>query len=213
MMTHSRLVLAGCALIGLTACGSVVATSSSHPATAGASRSTAPAAVAARASAGVPLCAAARRLDQLEIRLTDSQPREILPRALTSTDAPRVRALAAALCGLSPLPGGLHCPATRHGALLLVFAVSGHVFAPVRIQDSGCPSVTGIGAAREWAWSSGCGTAAEVVDGVRQELAAPLPGAHPVTHGRRVERVELRAHRRVHAIGSGRPVAEGRMRL
>jgi hypothetical protein len=115
-------------------------------------------------------------MDQLEIRLTVSQPREILPRALTSTDAPRVRALAAALCGLAPLPGGLHCPTALHGALLLVFAASGHTFGPVRIQDSGCPSVTGIGPAREWAWSSRPGQLLARTAGGQGKL---VPDTHP----------------------------------
>jgi hypothetical protein len=115
-------------------------------------------------------------MDQLEIRLTATQPREILPRALTSTDAPRVRALASALCGLSPLPGGLHCPATLRGALLLVFTASGHAFAPVRIQDTGCPSVTGIGPAREWAWSSRPGQLLAGTVGGHGKL---VPGTHP----------------------------------
>ncbi len=137
-------------LLGLAACGSAVATGSGHRAAAG----QATARSAARASAGVPLCAAARQMDQLEIRLTASQPREILPRALTTTDAARVRALATALCALPPLRRGLRCPAAPRGALLLVFAAPGHGFSTVRIQDAGCPNVAGIGPAREWSWSS-----------------------------------------------------------
>jgi hypothetical protein len=164
MMIHSRTsrggtqgmlgLLAIGTLLGLAACGSAVATGSGHRAAAGQATARSTARSAARASAGVPLCVAARQMDQLEIRLTASQPREILPRALTTTDAARVRALATALCALPLLPHGLRCPAAPRGALLLVFAAPGHGFSTVRIQDAGCPNVAGIGPAREWSWSS-----------------------------------------------------------
>lgn len=160
--------------LALAACGAVVA-GGGHPATTGASRG-APSAAAARASAGVPLCVAARRMDQLEIRLTATQPREILPRALTTTDAARVRALATALCALPPLPHGQHCPTTPRGALLLVFAAPGHGFTQVRIQDAGCPTVTGIGPARQWSWSSPPGQLLSRTVGGTGRL---IPGTHP----------------------------------
>ena len=57
------------------------------------------------------------------------------------------------------------------------------------------------------------GTAAEVVRGERQVLSALLPGARTVPDRRGVERVELRAVRRVHAVRAGRPVAERRVGL
>jgi hypothetical protein len=159
-------------LLGLAACGSAVATGSGHRAAAG----QATARTAAQASAAVPLCVAAHRMDQLEIRLTASQPREILPRALTSTDAARVRALATALCALPPLPQGRHCPTAPRGALLLVFAAPGHGFTTVRIQDAGCPSVAGLGPAREWSWSSPPGQLLSRTVGGTGRL---VPGSHP----------------------------------
>ena len=117
MMVHGKLaiprvlppgaVLAAGAALGLVACGSVAATGAGHRAAAGTATASA---AAVRASAGVPLCTASRRLVQLEVRLTASQPREILPRALTTTDASRVRALASALCHLPPLPRGTALP-------------------------------------------------------------------------------------------------------
>ncbi len=170
-------VLAAGAALGLVACGSVAATGAGHRAAAGpatASAATASAA-AVRASAGVPLCAASRRLDQLDVRLTASQPREILPRALTTTDAARVRALASALCHLPPLPRGLRCPAEPRGALLLVFAESGR-FTTVRIQDAGCASVTGLGPARQWSWSSRPGQLLARTVGGQGKL---IPDTHP----------------------------------
>ncbi len=168
-------VLAGGAALTLAACGSAVAGGAGHPATAGTGRGTALAA-AARASAGVPLCTGARRADRLEVRLLTTGPREILPRAVTSTDAPRVRALAAALCALPPLPHGLRCPAVPRAALMLVFADSGHGFTTVRIQDAGCASVAGLGPAREWSWSSRPGQLLRQTAGGIGRL---IPGTHP----------------------------------
>jgi len=165
-------VLAAGAALGLVACGSVAATGAGHRATAGPATASA---AAVRASAGVPLCTASRRLVQLEVRLTASQPREILPRALTTTDAARVRALASALCHLPPLPRGLRCPAEPRGALLLVFADSGR-FTTLRIQDAGCASVTGLGPARQWSWSSPAGQLLAGTVGGHGKL---VPGTHP----------------------------------
>lgn len=182
MMVHGKLaiprvlppgaVLAAGAALGLVACGSVAATGAGHRATAGPATASA---AAVRASAGVPLCTASRRLVQLEVRLTASQPREILPRALTTTDAARVRALASALCHLPPLPRGLRCPAEPRGALLLVFAEPGR-FTTVRIQDAGCASVTGLGPARQWSWSSPPGQLLARTVGGHGKL---VPDTHP----------------------------------
>ncbi len=169
-------MLAAGAALGLVACGNVAATGTGHRAAAGqVTASAAAVGASAGAPAGVPLCAASRRLDQLEVRLTASQPREILPRTLTTTNAARVRALASALCHLPPLPRGLHCPAEPRGALLLVFGDSGR-FTTVRIQDAGCASVTGLGPAREWAWSSRPGQLLARTVGGQGRL---VPGTHP----------------------------------
>src|SRR6185437_492196 len=59
----------------------------------------------------------------------------------------------------------------------------------------------------------GRGTAAEIVRGERQVLSALLPGARTVPDRRGVERIELRAVRRVHAVRAGVPVAERRVEL
>lgn len=179
MMNHGRPaaqgVLAAGAALGLVACGSVAATptatSTGHGAAAGQAT-----ARAARVTARVPLCTADHQVNQLEIRLTASRPREILPRALTTTDAARVRALAAAICALPPVPAGLHCPIAPGAALLLVFADPGRGFTPVRIQDTGCPSLTGAGPARQWSWSSPAGQLLSRTTGGTGRL---IPGTHP----------------------------------
>src|SRR5690348_18268171 len=49
----------------------------------------------------------------------------------------------------------------------------------------------------------GRGTAAEVVRGTGQEVAALLPSARPMPDRRGEDRVELRAVRRVHTVGAG----------
>jgi hypothetical protein len=179
MVLHGRAVtpgvLAAGAVLGLAACGSVAATGTGHRAAAG------PATVrsspgAARVTARVPLCTASHRLDQLEVRLTASRPREILPRALTTTDAARVRALAAAICALPPVPPGMRCPVAPGAALLLVFAGAGRGFTPVRIQDTGCPSVTGAGPARQWSWSSPAG---QLLSRTMGGIGRLVPDTHP----------------------------------
>jgi hypothetical protein len=138
------------ALIALAACGSAVADGAGHPAS---GHSRMPAA-ALRASAGVPLCAAARRVDRAVVSLISPMPasplREFLPRAVTIRNAQRVRALAAALCTLAPMPAVVPCPADFGGGLRLVFAAGSRSFHPVRIQESGCRAVTGVGPVRWW---------------------------------------------------------------
>ena len=157
-------------VVVLAGCGSAVAGGGAQPAAdAGGTR---PA-----AASGVPLCASAGRLDQVTFRLTTGPAREILPRAATITDAPLVRALAAALCRLPQAPGGLrHCPAALPGALLLEFSAQGHPYAPVRIRDSGCATVSGLGTARQWTWSSRPGRLLSGAVGGKGRL---IPGTHP----------------------------------
>ena len=155
-------------MVVLAGCGSAAAGGSARPAanTGG----TLPA-------AAVPLCASAGRLDQVTLRLTGSPAREILPRTATTTDAPRVRALAAALCRLPPAPRGLrHCPAALPGALLLEFSAQGHAYPLVRIHDSGCATVSGLGTPRQWTWSSQPGRLLSGMAGGKGRL---IPGTHP----------------------------------
>ena len=133
------------AVLALAGCGSVSAGTAASGGTASGGTQAAPSGIPA-SSAPIPVCADARKLDRVMLRLTGSQGREILPRAATITDPSRVRALAAAICTLPRLPGGLrHCPAALSGALLLEFSAQGHAYPPLRIQDSGCANITGPG--------------------------------------------------------------------
>ena len=85
------------ALIGLTACGGTVAGGAAPPAPTGAGGSTGTA-PAVTASAGVPLCAAAGKVDRVVAIPGGSHIRALLPGGITIRDAARVRALATALC-------------------------------------------------------------------------------------------------------------------
>ena len=109
------------------------------------------------------------------MRLTAAQPEEILPRVKTIT-APRAAALAAALCALPRMPGGMRCPAALGGALRLEFTAGGRSYPPVLIRDSGCASVTGVGPVRQWAWSSRPGRLLSEAVGGYGRL---VPGTHP----------------------------------
>jgi hypothetical protein len=167
-------VIAASVVIVLAACGSTAAGGTGHPASA-AGHSTGPAAVAGT-PAGVPLCAAAPKVDRVVASLPAGHLRALLPRGVTITDAPQVRALAAALCALPPMPPGLQCPADFGGMYRLVFAAGGRSFRPVQIQTSGCRAVTGMGPARSWSRSAGFGQLLTRTIGGKGRL---IPGTHP----------------------------------
>jgi hypothetical protein len=174
-------LIAASALLALAGCASAPSGTTASTRTAAPARTTAsPRATGAggaqAASAGWPLCAGARQPDQVVLRLTDPRPREILPRAATVTDPARVRALAAALCRLPRIPLGQHCPGALPGAILLQFSAQGHAYTRLLIHDSGCPSVTGLGAARKWSWSSRPGRLLGEAVGGKGRL---IPGTHP----------------------------------
>jgi hypothetical protein len=162
-------------LLGLAACGSAAPGSAGNPVSAGTSHPPTSAA-AVSASAGVPLCAAAQSVDRVVAGPASSHFREILPHGITISDAPRVRALAAALCALPPMPSGLHCPAATGGTVRLVFAASGQDFQPVAIQESGCRTVSGVGPARSWSRSPQFGQLLTRTVGGRGRM---IPGTHP----------------------------------
>ena len=162
-------LIAGTALMGLAACGSVSAGSAGHPAPASASSSSAPAA-AAGTPAGGTLCAGRTSADRVVVSRTAS------PRQVTLTGTTQVQAMAAALCALPPMPAGQHCAATSAGSIRLVFAAGQHSFPPVTLQESGCRSVTGMGATRSWSGSSLLGL---LLDEAVGGLGRLVPGTHP----------------------------------
>jgi hypothetical protein len=153
---------ASVAVLGLAACGSATSGGSGPP--------------AAATPAAAPLCAGTAKVDEVVARLTAARSAGILPRATTITVAPRAAALAAALCALPRMPGGLRCPAALGGALRLEFTAGGRSYQPVLIRDSGCASVTGVGPVRQWAWSSRPGRLLGEAAGGYGRLVA---GTHP----------------------------------
>jgi hypothetical protein len=162
-------LIAVTALMGPAACGSVSAGSAGHPASASASSSKAPPA-AAVTPAGGSLCADGRSADRVVVSRTASA------RAVTLRGATQVQAMVAALCALPPLPAGQHCAAASAGSVRLVFAAGPRSFPPVIVRESGCRSVTGIGATRSWSGSSQFGAQLdEAVGG----LGRLVPGTHP----------------------------------
>jgi len=168
-------VMAVSAVAVLAACGSTAAGGSGQPASAGAAHSTGPAA-AAGAPTAAPLCAAAQNVDRVVATLPASHLGQA-PRGVTITDTPQVRALAAALCALPPMPRGVQpCPADFGGVSRLVFASGGREFQPVRIQLSGCRAVAGIGTTRSWSQSPGFGHLLTRTVGGKGRM---IPGMHP----------------------------------
>jgi len=134
------------AALGLTACGST--TSSGHPGTAELAR---------KADSGVPLCAAARTVERVQVSLIAPLPRspfrDFLPRGYTITSAFRARALAGALCALPPAPRAEPCPADLGGGVRLTFAAGQRRYPAVRAETTGCRLVTGLGPARTYSQS------------------------------------------------------------
>jgi hypothetical protein len=166
------------ASIGLAACGSAAPGGAGHRAPAGVGHTREPAAIAT-ASAGVPLCAAAGRVDRVvvsRVPALPASPAEPLPGGITFRDPPRVRALAAGLCALPLMAHGplLSCPADFGGAFRLVFAAGRRGFPPVGVQGSGCRIVTGVGPARSWSRSPQFKRLLGQVTGGRL-----IPGPHP----------------------------------
>jgi hypothetical protein len=161
-------LIAVTALMGLAACGSVSAGSAGHPASASASSSKAPAAAAT--PAGGSLCADGRSADRVGVSRTASA------RAITLRGATQVQAMVTALCALPPVPAGQHCAAGSAGSIRLVFAAGPRSFAPVTVGESGCRSVTGMGATRSW---SGAAQFGALLDEAVGGLGRLVPGTHP----------------------------------
>jgi hypothetical protein len=160
-------LIAVTALLGLAACGSVSAGRAGHPpsASVSASKTSAPG-----TPAGGTLCADGHSADRVVVSRTAS------PRQVTLTGTTQVRTMVTALCALPPMPAGHACPATSGGSVRLVFAAGPQSFPPVTVQESGCRSVTGIGATRWW---SGSSQLSVLLDEAVGGLGRLMPGTHP----------------------------------
>jgi hypothetical protein len=166
----AQALIAVTALMGLAACGSVSAGSAAragHPpsASVSASKTSAPG-----TAAGGTLCADGHSADRVVVSRTAS------PRQVTLTGTTQVRTMVAALCALPPMPAGHACPVTSGGSVRLVFAAGQQSFPPVTVQESGCRSVTGIGATRWW---SGSSQLSVLLDEAVGGLGRLMPGTHP----------------------------------
>ncbi len=167
----ARGLIAVTALVGLTACGSATTGSAGHATSAPASASSSAASAAAAGTpAGGSLCADGQGADRVVVSRTAS------PRQVTLTGTTQVQAMVAALCALPPAPAGQHCAAASAGSVRLVFAVGPQSFPPVTVQQSGCRSVTGMGATRSWSGSSQFGV---LLDEAVGGLGRLVPGTHP----------------------------------
>ena len=141
----ARAVLGGVAaslVLGLAACGSVVA---------GAGGQAGHAAGGPKAAASRPqpaLCANLDKLTRLVVGRTIgfTHVREIQPGGLTVTDPHVVRTVAATLCALPRMPRGpVACPAILGGSYRFWFAAAKRAFPPITVQATGCRIVTGLG--------------------------------------------------------------------
>lgn len=162
-------LIAVTALMGLAACGSVSAGSAGHPASASASSSKVPPAAAGTPPGG-SLCADGRSADRVVVSRAASA------RAVTLTGAPQVQAMVAALCALPAVSARQHCAAASAGSVRLMFATGPRSFPAVTVHESGCRSVTGMGATRSWSGASQFGA---LFDEAVGGLGRLVPGTHP----------------------------------
>jgi hypothetical protein len=140
-------------MAGVAACGSVRAGPGSHPGAAAGSAATS--AGSSAATSATPLCADAAHLDRMVVSLgagfMQGHVREAQPVGVTIADPARVRAVAAALCGLRVMASAhLECPFIRGGAYRLTFFDGARMFPPVMVEIVGCRRlVSGLGPVRQ----------------------------------------------------------------
>jgi hypothetical protein len=109
------------------------------------------------------------------------QPRPATVKVVTS--APRVLALARAVCALPRLPRGpINCPALVTGSYQLTFTVAGRKLPVVSAQLSGCEVVAGAGVVRTAAARPAFWRLLAKIAGPAVGLPVHLPGA-PVSPG------------------------------
>jgi hypothetical protein len=167
-------VLASAGAVALAGCGSIAAPGSGSAGTGSAGSGSAGAGSAAGsaarvsasspASTGAPastaagqalLCASAGRVTRMVVVRSHLINRvQILhfpfPHVVTVTDAARARAVAAALCALPAMPGGVvNCPNMMFGtSYRLTFTLAGKPLPVVTVNGTGCQTVTGAGPVR-----------------------------------------------------------------
>jgi hypothetical protein len=164
LASAGAIALAGCGSLAASGSGSAGTGSSAAPVSAsGSARASGPASAPARTAAGqAALCASAStvtRLVVLRSRLINRI--QVMhfpfPPQVIVTNAANARAVAAALCALPKMPGGLiNCPNQILGATYrLTFTVAGKPLPVVTVQATGCQTVTGVGPVRRVATTPG----------------------------------------------------------
>ena len=154
------LAVAGCAVL-VGACGSQAATTSS---------ATQPASTASPADAASPgragttgsaaLCSDQAAVTRLLVSRVSALPQNHLhfafPAAVTVASPGRARAVAAAVCGLPPMPRDvMYCPADLGVRYRLSYAAGSATFPAVTASAGGCSIVAGAGHVRSAGRSSG----------------------------------------------------------
>ena len=154
------LAAAGSAVL-VAACGSQAATTSS--ATQPASTAS-PAGPTGPGSAGTPggaaLCSDQAAVTRLVVSRVSALPHNhvhfAFPAAITVASPGQARAVAAAVCGLPPMPGAvMHCPADLGVSYRLSFAAGSTAFPVVTASAGGCSGVAGAGPVRSAGRSPG----------------------------------------------------------
>jgi hypothetical protein len=155
-------------VIGLAACGHVVAGAGGPAKPAAAKKHISGAKVLSGINPGGPmipagstqhvlLCRDIPMLTRMTYTRTASPPthvREVLPTGSTVRNPAVVREIASVLCGLPRIPSFvMSCPDLTGGSYHLYFTAAGRAIPAVKIELSGCRVVTGLGPARSWAAS------------------------------------------------------------
>ena len=142
------LAVAGCAVL-VGACGSQAATTSSatQPAST-ASPADAASPGSAGTTGGVALCSDQAAVTRLLVSRVSALPQNHLrfafPAAVTVASPGRARAVAAAVCGLPPMPRDvMYCPADLGVRYRLSFAAGSATFPAVTASAGGCSIVAG----------------------------------------------------------------------
>jgi hypothetical protein len=163
LASAGAIALAGCGSIAAPGSGSAGPGSPAAPAAQVSASGSARAGAPARTAAGqAALCASTStvtRLVVLRSRLINRI--QVMhfpfPPQVIVTNAAHARAVAAALCALPKMPGGLiNCPIQILGTTYrLTFTVAGKPLPVVTVQATGCQTVTGMGPVRRVATTPG----------------------------------------------------------
>jgi hypothetical protein len=178
-------VIAAGLVMGLAACGNVVAGTGGHAKPAAAKKETSATKALSGINPGGPmipadstqhvlLCREIPNLTRMTYTRTAWPPthvREVLPTGFAVRNPVTVRQLASILCGLPRIPSfAMSCPNLAGDTYHLYFDAPGTAIPAVKIELSGCRVVTGLGPARSWAAST------KLAQALSHGLGNPLKG-------------------------------------